>query len=181
MSARGDVIPVRSPANIESGGNGDGRDGVVIPLPIGRDSGEPSAPPNVELEHISPELALIDPDLARAARALLPDRPRFAARPAVPALADATPAVERVPDRLERVPETARPRRRRGVRLFAAAGLIALGAVLTLVVGRERGAAPVRQQTQAAPEAAAPSRSSSPDKNVAKPKPAPAPAEHAAP
>jgi hypothetical protein len=64
--------------------------------------------------------------------------------------------------------------------LLAAAGLIAVGAVLTLVVGRERGATPVRQQTQAASEAAAPSQSSSPDKNVAKPKPAPVP-EHAAP
>lgn len=185
MSARGGVIPVRSPADIESGGKGDGRDGVVIPLPIERaEPVEPSGLPNVALHPISPELALIDPDLARAARELLPDRPRFAARPAVPALTEETVVVERVPDRLEPVPETSRPRpRRRRVRLLAAAGLIALGALLTLVVGRERSPAPVQQQTQAVSGTTSPSQGASPSQKAAKPKPKPAPAAavHAAP
>ncbi len=80
MSAMGGAIPVRSSAEIDSGSSGsdDGPGGVVIPLPVERQA---SVEPSVELYPISPELALIDPELARAARALLPDRPRFAAVP----------------------------------------------------------------------------------------------------
>ena len=80
MSAIGGAIPVRSSAEIEPGSSdsGDGPGGVVIPLRVER-----QAPTelSVELHPISPELALVDPELARAARALLPDRPRFASDP----------------------------------------------------------------------------------------------------
>ncbi len=90
-------------------------------------------------------MALVDPELARAARALLPDRPRFGAYAAVPVLNEQAAFVERLRDDVA-ARDLGRPRRRG--RLVAAAGLIGLGAVLTLLIGRERGPAPIRQQTQ---------------------------------
>ena len=133
MSAMGGVIPVRSPAEIESGSSGEGeRDGVVIRLPIERPAQvEPSRRLSLELEPLSPELALVDPELARAARELLPDRPRFAAHAAVPAV-----FVERLDHRSEPTPGG------RLGRFLSVAALVALGAMLTLLVGR----APLRPQ-----------------------------------
>ena len=133
MSAMGGVIPVRSPAEIESGSSGKGeRDGVVIRLPIERPAQvEPSRHLSLELEPLSPELALVDPELARAARELLPDRPRFAAHAAVPAV-----FVERLDHRSEPTPGG------RLGRFLSVAALVALGAMLTLLVGR----APLRPQ-----------------------------------
>jgi hypothetical protein len=157
MSAMGGVIPMRSPAELESGnsGNGDERGGVVIPLPIER-------PAPVELDLISPELALVDPELARAARELLPDRPHFGAH--VPALREQAVFVERLRDALEPIPDLQRPRPRFRVgRLLSATGLIALGVLLTLLVGRENGSAPIREQTQSV------AASVSPDQTPAKP------------
>ncbi len=126
MSAMGGVIPVRSPAEFESGSSDKGeRGGVVIRLPIDRPAPvEPSRHLSLELEPISPELALVDPELARAARELLPDRPRFAAHAAVPAV-----FVESLDYGSEPIPG------RRLGRLLRVAALVALGAMLTLLVG----------------------------------------------
>ncbi len=142
MSAMGGAIPVRLPAEIEldGSGNGDGLGGIVIPLRVERQAPvEPAGPPELELHPISPELALVDPELARAARALLPDVPLVAAHAAVPAA-----IVERLDTGLAPL-----PRGRLG-RLLSVAGLIALGTLLTLGVG----AAPTRQQAQSVAGAA---------------------------
>jgi hypothetical protein len=158
MSAMGGVIPVRSPAELESGssGTGDGRGGVVIPLPVERATPvEPSVSPNVELEPLSPELALVDPELARAARELLPDLPRFGI--VAPALNEQAVFVERLRNGLEPIPDLRRRRPRlRLARLVSAAGLIGLGVLLTLLIGRETGPAPIRQQTQSVAAAVSP-------------------------
>ena len=138
MSAMGGVIPVRSPAEIEPD-SGDGPGGVVIPLPIER-AVAALRPVAFELHPISPELALVDPELARAARALLPDLPRGHAL---------------VPAALEPIADLRRPRTHRG-RVVSAAGLIALGALLTLLIGRETGPAPARQQAQSLTRAVPP-------------------------
>ena len=143
MSAMGGVIPVRSPAEIEPGssGNGDGPGGVLIPLPRER----PAAPsPRLDFEPhpISPELALVDPELARAARELLSDLPRGGGHALVPTFDEPRHGLEPVPDVHRPLP---RPRHRR---LLSAAGLIALGVGLTLLAGRETGPAPLRQQAQ---------------------------------
>ena len=107
MSAMGGVIPVRSPAEERGSGYGDEPGGLVIPLPVDHPGHvEPSGRPGLELQPISPELALIDPELARAARELLPDRPRFAAYPAVhpaPTVAEQAVVADRPRDRLEPV------------------------------------------------------------------------------
>jgi dipeptidyl aminopeptidase/acylaminoacyl peptidase len=86
-----------------------------------RDIGEP----------ISPELALVDPDLARRARALLPERPRAAS------VATAAPALGSPPPPQRGVPT--RARRTRAVTAFAVK--LAAVAVIVLTVGRA-GAAP---------------------------------------
>jgi hypothetical protein len=139
MSAMGGVIPVRSPAELEPASSGNGG-GVVIRLPIER-------PTPVELDPISPELALVDPELARAARALLPDLPHGGAHAVVPALDEPRSGLEPVAD----VP---RPRRRG--RLLSAAGLIAVGVLLTLFTGRESGSAPVQQHAKSVADAVSP-------------------------
>ena len=133
MSALGGAISVRSPAETESGssGNDDGRGAVVIPLRVARRA---PVEPSVELFPISPELALVDPDLARAARQLLPDFPRFAA---VPPAVVPTAVVERLDERPDPIP------RGRLRRLLSLTGLLALGVGLTLLVG-----GPTRPQTQ---------------------------------
>jgi hypothetical protein len=140
MSAMGGVIPVRSPAELEPD-SGDGPGGVVIPLPIER-SVAPLRPVAFELHPISPELALVDPELARAARELLPDPPRGHAL---------------VPAALEPIADLHRPRpRARPSRLLSAVGLIAVGALLTLLIGRESGPAPILQQAQSLTRAVPP-------------------------
>ena len=153
MSAMGGAIPVRLPGELEpaeiepdGSGNGGGLGGIVIPLRVERQAPvERAGPPALELDPISPELALVDPELARAARALLPDVPLEAAHAAIPAA-----VVERLDTGLAPL-----PRGRLG-RLLSVAGLIALGALLTLGVG----AVPTRQQAQpvagAAPAQATP-------------------------
>ncbi len=98
-----------------------------------------------ELEAISPELALVDPELAERARKLLPDpgdvlapRPRVAVAVAPPAPVVAQPA------------EPARPRRR-WLRTVVLAGLVfVVGAVAGGLLGEKRAAAPeVRLEAQA--------------------------------
>lgn len=167
MSAIGGAIPVRSPAEIEPGSSdsGDGPGGVVIPLRVER-----QAPTelSVELHPISPELALVDPELARAARALLPDRPRFASDP--------VPLDELVFDgvvlaELREAASEPVSRRRLG-RLLSLTVLLALGVGLTLLVG------PTSTPT--------PTRSAASERAVAVPstpaqKPAPSAPVHAAP
>jgi hypothetical protein len=139
MSAMGGVIPVRSPAELESDSSGNGG-GVVIPLPIER-------PIPVELHPISPELALVDPELARAARALLPDLPHGGAHAVVPTFDELRGGFEPVAD-------VHRPRRRG--RLLSAAGLVAVGVLLTLLTGRESGSAPVQKQAKSVADAVSP-------------------------
>ena len=87
-----------------------------------------------ELGPISPELALVDPELARAARELLPDSPP----PVAVAVARRPLLAERPLSGQEPVPEPV-PRRRRLRRalLSSAAGVAALAMLLTLVLDRE--------------------------------------------
>jgi hypothetical protein len=160
MSAMGGVIPVRSPAEIESGGSGsgDGRGGVVIRLPIERPGlVEPSGSPDFELQPLSPELALVDPELARAAREILPDLPRGGGHAVLPAFDEPRKGLEPIADLRRPHP------RARSSRLLSAAGLIAVGVLLTLLIGRESSPAPIRQQaqsvTRAVPPAATPATS----------------------
>lgn len=120
------------------------------------------ASPVWELGPVSPELALIDPELARAARELLPDRSQptpVHTHLAVAPVAEESAFVERLRSGLEPVPDLAPPRRRvRLARLVsAAAGLVAVTVVVTLLVGRERGPAPRQQQTQSVASAVSPS------------------------
>ena len=132
-----------SPAESAAGGN-------VVPLrtespPIDQTQPEPAS----ALGPVSPELAMVDPELRQAARKLLPDPPR-----PVPV---ARPPVERTPRILAPVPELAPPRRRSRLGLLAsAAGVLALGVLLTLVVGREERPLRRAQQTQSVAAAVSP-------------------------
>ena len=139
MSASEGIVGMQSPDEIAAGGN-------VIPLRHG------ALPVEPELGPVSPELALVDPELARAARERLPDPP-----PPV-AVAEQAAVVQRLRSSLEPIPEPA-PRRRRirfGL-LFSAAGVIALGVLLTLFVGREERRDARAQRTQSVAAAVSPS------------------------
>jgi hypothetical protein len=116
--------------------------GVVVPLRRHR-----SEPGSFALGPISPELVLVDPELARAARALLPDLPR-----AVPARTDSTADavkqsvfVERLRSGIEPVVKDAPPTRRRGGLLT---GVVCVGAAALLAFF-------VRQESQPEPRQAA--------------------------
>jgi hypothetical protein len=84
-------------------------------------------------EPISPELALVDPVLAEAARAALPEEPwkAFLPAPAPPVEAPAPPP----PVVVEEPPAPAVPRRRRSRRLVLTAGFAAAAAAGVLVGG----------------------------------------------
>ena len=70
MSATGGIVRMPSPAEIAAGGN-------VVPLRTGSAPVDQTQPdPASALGPVSPELALVDPELRQAARELLPDLPR---------------------------------------------------------------------------------------------------------
>jgi hypothetical protein len=139
MSASGGIVGMQSPDESGAGGN-------VVPL-------RPTAPPvEPELGPVSPELALVDPELARAARERLPDP-----CPPVP-VAEQPAVVERLPTRFAPTPAPAPRRRRIRLGLLAsAAGVIALGVLLTLFVGREDRPGTRAQRTQSVAAAVSPS------------------------
>ena len=149
MSAMEGIARMPSPDEIAAGGS-------VIPLhhgspPVGQVQPSTSAAP--DLGPVSPELALIDPELARAARERLPDPPR-----PVP-LAEQPVRIESRGTSLAPVPVLEPAPRRSRVRLAllaSAAGVIALGVLLTLVVGREGRPARDAQQTQSVSPAVSP-------------------------
>ena len=75
MSAIGGIVPLPSPAEIAAGGN-------VVPLrkespPVDQTGPEPAS----ALGPVSPELAMVDPELRQAALELLPDLPRPVPQP----------------------------------------------------------------------------------------------------
>jgi hypothetical protein len=138
MSAMGGTVRMPAADEIPTGGS-------VVPL------GHESPPVEPDLGPVSPELAMVDPELARAARARLPDPPR-----PVPVAARAL--VERLPSSLERAVELPPPRRRIRVGLLSSAvGVLALGVLLTLFVGRERLPGRRAQGTQSVAAAVSPS------------------------
>jgi hypothetical protein len=147
---------------------------VVVPLrsEVRAATSHESRPGLLELGPISPELALVDPELARAARDLLPDLPR--ARPVVSnvaaaPVADQSAFVARLRSGLEPLPDLA-PRRRR-LRLAwvaSAAGLVSLGVLLTLAVGRETRPTPA-PQTQGVAAAVSPTESARPEPTPVEP------------
>jgi len=149
MSATDGIAGMPSPGEIAA-------DRSAIPIHHGSppvEQVQPSVSAATELGPVSPELALIDPELARAARERLPDPPR-----PVP-LAEQPVRVEPRRSSLEPVPvlEPAPPRRRVRLALLAsAAGVIALGVLLALVVGREGQPARDAQQTQSVSAALSP-------------------------
>jgi hypothetical protein len=100
-----------------------------------------------DLGPISPELALVDPELARRARELLPEPGEFpAARPlpAAPAAEQAAvPEASAVPE-VSAEPETRRPRRRLARTVVLAAAIFAAGAASGTVLGPENSGSPGR-------------------------------------
>ena len=169
MSAMGAIVRVPSPDEIPA-------DGTVIPLRDELPTVEPVQQSASELGPVSPELALVDPELARAARERLPDprRPIAVAEPAVAEPAAVEPAVvepavvEHLQSSVEPAPELSQTRRRRRLGLLAsAAGIIALGVLLTLLVGRDELTGRQAQQTQSVAAAVSPSVAT-----VTKPEPA---------
>jgi hypothetical protein len=102
--------------------------GVVVPLR--RPAPERGSS---ELGPISPELVLVDPELARAARALLPDFPR-AVPVRTPAAAESVTQsvfVERLRSGIEPVVEETAAPRRRGIGLLT--GILCVGAAAALL------------------------------------------------
>jgi hypothetical protein len=176
MSAKGGIVhmPLRTEIASDSSVNSDGF-GVVVSLhsersPSGTTPGP--GPTSRELGPISPELALIDPELARAARELLPDPPRPISSPVtvtpdtvtpdtVTPAPDTATFVERLRDTLEPIPDVAPHRRRlaRGRLLLSGAGLLVLGAALTLFVRSDWRPLPLERPTEAPVTATSPPRS----------------------
>ena len=147
MSATVDVVRMHSHSGLSSdSGEADGG-GVVVPLPNQRMTASSG------LGVISPELALVDPELARAARALLPD-PAHATPPRQPLVAPVAVEhafLERVRGSLEPEPTAneSLPRRSRTSPL-AAVGLVATAALLAFLVRYDWRAAPEQQNRAAA-------------------------------
>lgn len=193
MSAMGGSVPVRSSAEIVSGGdsNRERLGGVVVSLRNELPRGVPpqqKAWPTSELGPISPELALVDPELGRAARALLPDLPRAApvgTRVALTVVAE--PAfVEPLRTSLEPIPDLASHRRRVPLGRFSlAAALIALGVLQTLIVGSANATDPTQSQVLSVvgavspPAAVAATRSTPASPAATSSKPATSAANHA--
>jgi hypothetical protein len=157
--------------------NGD-RTGIVVPLRTAQlttaETERQSSPEG--LGPLSPELALVDPELARAARALLPDVPRgrsAGVRPSAALATDQTAFVERLRSNIEPIPEVA-PRPSRPLRaVVLGLTLLGLGLLLAVVIESEwwstpRQGEPALAQSADSPPAptsvaAAPTTSASPD------------------
>ena len=142
--------------------------GVVVPLR--RSQPERGSSP---LGPISPELVLVDPVLARAARALLPDLPRFVPSPLQPA----QPIAERVLSSIE--PAVAEPvsssGRRPGFITGIAVGLGAAALVGLLVRSDERPT-PQQVETVASPAPTVPTTTAKPTTpSATTPAPSPTP------
>ena len=138
MSAMEGIAGMPSPDEIAAGGN-------VIPLRHGSPPVEPVQPsPSAatELGPVSPELALIDPELARAAR-VAAARPTSAGSARRTTRRPSSP-VAPLTHRLRPLEPAPRRRRVRLALLASAAGVIALGVLLTLFVGREGRTRPRR-------------------------------------
>ena len=156
MSAMGGSVPVRPSAEIDSGdGNRERLGGIVVSLRNEQPRVTQPASLAPGLGPISPELALVDPELGRAARELLPDLPRatpIGTRTAVTVVSEQPARAEQLQGSLERIPHLV-PRRRRVSlgRLLPAVALVALGMLLTLFVGRETGSPPPQPQPQSVP------------------------------
>jgi hypothetical protein len=118
--------------------------GVVVPLRRPQ-----STPGSSELGPISPELVLVDPELAHAARAMLPDVPSPVVSPETPSRAlPPRPAtavdvpgqsefVERLRSGIEPVAEEPPPAPRRRVGLLTATACIGAAALLVVVLRHE--------------------------------------------
>ena len=135
--------PPRSPVGITGDwANSDGVStaeedwGVVVPLR--RPALERSS---TGLGPISPELVLVDPELAAAARALLPEIPRALAVRSTVATADNAVAVGRRRSGLEPITEElpARARAPRSLRWVATAGGVGVAGLLVWAVQHDRG------------------------------------------
>jgi hypothetical protein len=181
MSAMGGSVPVRSSTEIVSGGdsNRERLGGVVVSLRHQLPRNVPQqqwARPTSELGPISPELALVDPELGRAAQALLPDLPRatpVVTRVAVPALIEQPAFVERLRSSLEPIPDLAPHRRRVSLgRVSSAAALVALGVLLTLVIGPANPPDPRQPQVQSAAGAVSTPAAAPATRSTASPSPA---------
>ena len=104
-----------------------------------------------ELGPVSPELALVDPELGRAARKLLPEplhETPVDTQVAPGPVAEDSAFVERLRGSLEPISDPAPPRRRARLgRLASAAGFVALVVLGALLIGRERGPDPPQTQS----------------------------------
>ena len=120
------------------------------------------SPGESDLGPVSPELALIDPDLARSARERLPDPPPVGPESSFKTLSPRSPSD---PPRSSRCPAVSsrrpcpQPHARRRFRLgllTSAAGIVALGVLVTLIIGRDEQPTVRTQQTQSVAAALSP-------------------------